>query len=718
MTNIIKDEKIQIPDFDSIVLNVLIQKFSNAKIYYKPFINGDIPDILILEEEKGVILIDICTIKLSEYTIKDKNIFISKLTKNEILSPIKKLLNFKNNMFKSHITGLLEQKVKSKGKAFNIIKNIVIFPFETDESIISFFGSNNIEFTKLLSKDNFDLMPFLQKTKFCNKKIYASFLKVLTPSFHKKEDGEDLHYTKRQEELSISKKGQYKIRGVAGAGKTYILAKRAVNAYKRHSGNVLILTYNKSLKQYIVHKLNEVTEDFEHKFFHIDNYHNFIASVGNNLSLTSETNLEIMKDKFPKYKSIFIDEIQDYETTWIRVIKKYFLDEDGEFVVFGDEKQNVYNRELDEDKKINTTIPGRWNELKDSFRFNGVIVDLTNSFQEKFLSEKYEVSKIVKQNTLDFNNEKIEYIHFDKQSTIKELAYAIHLQINNDNLKLKDVSIIGSRIKFLQQLDYILRKELQRPTQTTFEIKEYVENYGDDEKVISDIQNFKKNSFDIYSDSIKLSTIQSFKGYEAETLFFIITDADMNDETIYTAFTRAKKNLYIINIGNQKYDDFFKQNIVSTNNIQEKVTEEIEESISTYDKSSDEAEKLKQIVQELEEKYRLQKEEVTKTNEENLRLQKDIEKALSETGQIEQTIKYTKKIEAILENLGAEGKGIHTKLGSIKDKLEEPLVKKIRWIGNMRNGLMHKDGFKIYNFIDFEKACKEVIGYLGSLNEI
>ena len=178
---------------------------------------------------------------------------------------------------------------------------------------------------------------------------------------------------------------------------------------------------------------------------------------------------------------------------------------------------------------------------------------------------------------------------------------------------------------------------------------------------------------------------------------------------------RSKTNLYIINIGNQKYDEFFKNNVSNSNNIQEKVTKEIEQSITIYDKSSDEAEKLRQLVRELEEKYKLQQQEVTKTNEKNQQLQIDIDKALSETGQIEQTIKYTKRIESILENLGAEGKGIHTKLGSIKEKLEEPLVKKIRWIGNMRNSLMHQDGFEIENFSDFDKSCKYVIKKLNGI---
>ena len=57
--NIIKDKNIQISEFNNNVLNVLSKKFTNSKIYYKPFINGDVPDILILEENKGVILIDI-----------------------------------------------------------------------------------------------------------------------------------------------------------------------------------------------------------------------------------------------------------------------------------------------------------------------------------------------------------------------------------------------------------------------------------------------------------------------------------------------------------------------------------------------------------------------------------------------------------------------------------------------------------------------------------
>ena len=49
-----------------------------------------------------------------------------------------------------------------------------------------------------------------------------------------------------------------------------------------------------------------------------------------------------------KYSAIFVDEVQDYTTEWLRIVMRNFLLEpNGEFVVFGDPKQNLYQRPLD-----------------------------------------------------------------------------------------------------------------------------------------------------------------------------------------------------------------------------------------------------------------------------------------------------------------------------------------------------------------------------------
>ena len=47
-----------------------------------------------------------------------------------------------------------------------------------------------------------------------------------------------------------------------------------------------------------------------------------------------------------------LDEVQDYTTEWLRIVMQNFLMPDGEFVVFGDPKQNVYHRPIDSNGDI------------------------------------------------------------------------------------------------------------------------------------------------------------------------------------------------------------------------------------------------------------------------------------------------------------------------------------------------------------------------------
>ena len=126
---------------------------------------------------------------------------------------------------------------------------------------------------------------------------------------------------------------------------------------------MLILTYNITLRNYIHDNISRVREEFYWDNFYITNYHSFIKVQANRLNkrldLSSFDNPYLFADsegEIEKYNAIFIDEIQDYQSEWIDLIKRYFLEKDGEFVVFGDEKQNIYDRKLDQDKSPNTRV--------------------------------------------------------------------------------------------------------------------------------------------------------------------------------------------------------------------------------------------------------------------------------------------------------------------------------------------------------------------------
>ena len=64
------------------------------------------------------------------------------------------------------------------------------------------------------------------------------------------------------------------------------------------------------------------------------------------------------------------------------------------------------------------------------------------------------------------------------------------------------------------------------------------------------------------SGTLKISTINSFKGWESEVVFLILepkyessTSFNLSfDELLYTGLTRCRRNLIVINFGNQEYD--------------------------------------------------------------------------------------------------------------------------------------------------------------------
>ena len=85
---------------------------------------------------------------------------------------------------------------------------------------------------------------------------------------------------------------------------------------------------------------------------------------------------------------------------------------------------------------------------------------------------------------------------------------------------------------------------------------------------------------------------------------------------------------------------------------------------------------------------------------------------------IEVVIKYTKRLETILEDrFGATGRGLHEKITCVGGKLPPDTVKKLRYIATIRNKLMHDDSYKqIDDRKEFISACKMVEKAIEKMN--
>jgi len=593
---IIKRQKIQPTEGEWKLLNFLLKNLDDSyEIYFQPFLNGDNPDFAILRKSSGVLLIEVKDWNL-EYYYCDKTTKW-RLNKNNsiIKSPLKQVEGYKQNLFQLHSEELQLRKTKNKNSwatvncavyfhksTENQLKSFLLDDFKNDKynsykKFVSYFGLlgndslNSNTLNNLLSR-----FWLNRKSFYFDEILYNSIKRYLKPPFHQSEEGKNIIYTKEQQELIRSEiRPRRKIKGIAGSGKTLVLAKRAVNSHIRTGGKVLILTYNLSLKNYIHDRISDVREDFHWGNFYITNYHQFFKTQANNynLELNSISNWQdenffnTVINTLHKYDAIFIDEIQDYLQSWIDIITKYFTHKETEFVVFGDEKQNIYNRALDENNEpIVRTIPGVWNKtLKTSHRFSSNIGNIAIKFQKTIFNQKYNIDEINVMSQFDFEKRIIEYHSFSSYSA-ENIFRIIYKVLERNEIHSSDSGILCSKVELLRELDLLIRTKKKEKTTTTFESQEEYELIKGNHDKIDKLRRIKKNHFWMKTGTIKLSTTHSFKGWEINTLFLIIDEVEndnvyTNSELIYTALTRAKKNLIVFNLGNKKYEDFFSSEI-------------------------------------------------------------------------------------------------------------------------------------------------------------
>lgn len=594
--DVIKRQKVQPTKGEWTLLNFLLKNLDNTyEIFYQPFLNGDNPDFAIMRKGSGVLLIEVKDWVLDHYYCDKSTKW--RLIKDDtiIKSPLSQVENYKNNLFQLHSEELFVRNVKSKNN-WATVNCAVYFHNSSEENLNSFllndFQSDDYNSYKkfvrhfgLLGKNSlnpsnlnklFTRFWLNKKSYYFDETLYTSIRRYLKSPLHQIEEGIKINYTKEQNELIRSEvRPRRKIKGVAGSGKTLVLAKRAVNAHIRTGEKVLVLTYNLSLKNYIHDRISDVREEFYWSNFYITNYHQFFKTQANNHNLVinnlgdwQDINFfENVKNNIQKFDVVLIDEIQDYLQSWIDIITKYFTHEETEFVVFGDEKQNIYGRILDENNEpIVRTIPGVWNKtLNTSHRFSSNIGNIAIKFQKTIFNQKYNLDEINVMSQLDFEKRVIEYHNFLAYSP-QELFQIVYKVLERNEIHSSDSGILCSKVELLREIDLLIRLKKKEKTSTTFESQEEFEKIKGNVREIEKLRRTKKNHFWMKTGTVKLSTIHSFKGWEINTLFlFIEPEEDDNEftnaELVYTALTRAKRNLIIFNLGNKKYDEFFRAEI-------------------------------------------------------------------------------------------------------------------------------------------------------------
>lgn len=458
-------------------------------MYIDAAVNEVAVDFIIVRPNKGILLLNIFEENLNECTLSEDKKEIN-VHGQLYQSPID-LINLCQLSIKDGIEELLMSTIEDN-RNFSLIKKAVVFSensideikkfFEYQNNVFNFtfiFGKEIIE-NRDISQNLYTTIGFLYNNNAFDDVVRRKLARMISPSWHSYQEGRiDMQPIGAQKRLSESSITQQKISGVAGSGKTQVLAFRAVNAMKRTGGDVLVLTYNITLANYLKFRLSEIREDFSWEKIDVYPYHQFFriraAECQLHVEFSSYQNEAFFENSkgHKKYSAIFVDEVQDYTTEWLRIIMQNFLlVPNGELVVFGDPKQNVYQRPLDANGDIRLgIIGGQWNrQLTTSRRFtNPRLANLATAFQTQFMAN-LPTDDIVAENTISntFNFQIVTYIDLRQNNSIESIITNIINIISNDNNEARDFAVLASSTKLLRNIDILYRQRTNEQTEIAF----------------------------------------------------------------------------------------------------------------------------------------------------------------------------------------------------------------------------------------------------------
>jgi hypothetical protein len=547
------------------------------EIFVQPFWNGDRPDLVILNPEIGLMIFEVKDWQPGLYHFEDELIinrhgkqqtrrkyFVSVANgKQQIPGPVKQVERYRENLVNLYLPRVGEEIDQNPKKLVAFRIGLYFHKMTTgqaqelvpvDHKRCSVFGYD------CLAQDFLDqIVPdWNRKSSLAMQPDWVDDIRFwLTPPFHSLEQGQILKLSEEQKRHVEPASHQHqRLRGVAGSGKTLVVAHRAASLAEQGK-RVLVVTYNITLWHYIRDHVSRARKNFHWDLIEFTHFHglcrNYLSendipwpSGGDgNDNFFTETVPRIVMDAIKtgkndysrEYDAILIDEGQDFEKLWYHILSELLTDND-ELLLVVDERQNLYRRNLSWiDAMEGTRFRGRWRELKESYRLPPPLIEKANLFATQFLGGEG-ITPVPAQLELFVPHLVWKNIQTEGIEQLEPLAWeAFDLLTRKQKIHPQDiVFLVPSHQEGWDLVD--LFKSHGVESNHVFEDEERSHHH--------------KKSFWMGDSRLKISTIHSFKGWELQNVVLltpinVLPDDASLDRVIYTAITRSRQNLIIFN---------------------------------------------------------------------------------------------------------------------------------------------------------------------------
>ena len=547
-------------------------RFNGWMIFEQPHINSMKPDFVLLHPQRGIIIIEVKDWNLASNVYEMGGYIRGKDGKLYNKNPIEKVENYKKGIMKSELSNsvILAENYKNY---YACIETVVYFHGASKDQALAFCQSTNT-FTKIWTEEDIEYICNMENQLRPNDHTYAlareysyfnnnGLLEELVKELAKYLQYADYNYERKQpyiltrEQNKLAELSPGSIRrwgGVAGSGKSLILAEKGVRALKENK-RVLILTFNITLCHYLrdlcsqqfgpgryVGERKKLRRDLTIKHFHgllkilmteheievdLDDEDPFFTEKW--MDAINEYLYENTKKSQFNYDYILIDEGQDFKGEWIRFLKQFFTGQ-GEFFIVYDKAQDLFDHGVwieDPEQVKNIGFKGRPGYLKYTYRLPNTMVQKIHAVRQQLQidAEDILVQREEQMNLLStaswFNNRA--NLNTEKLS---QLEYHINiLRVLND---WEDITIITTN------------------EHTGVEIVEYFERKGVRTSHVYDLQRqgdivrrrSEKWKFHGGTGRLKVCSYQSYKGWQTPNVVLVLDSPStryLNGQIIYDA---------------------------------------------------------------------------------------------------------------------------------------------------------------------------------------
>ncbi len=537
-------------------------------VYVQPHLNGDRPDVVAMNPNVGVTFFEVKDWNLDLYNVDsfdNWHVVTRHGRQTWVASPFKQVTRYRTNAI-NLLVPQIGRAVDEEPQRLQALKTAVYFHNSSGE-IARSFKTPSSKYIYVFGYDDFPnglqkIIPDFgySSSKYMKPNWAKELAPWLLPPRHEATHGR-LPLSREQRQHATPSQGFHRLRGVAGSGKSLVVAHRAA-ANAQAGKRVLVLCFNITLVNYLLDLVKRAPYNFDPSYISIRYFHDACIWINDKLgsylsakkgdeevyfektvpnkTINALESYMTLNGRLPyelRFDSVLIDEGQDFTRSYYEVARILASASGREFELFmtADYAQNIYNREYSwlEDMR-GTGFRGAWGKLAKTYRM-----------RQRFASAAWRFAQACGLDTdlPEFDVNQVGLLETLVYYRTKDIESACRIALGCYEY-LRSVRGVHPQDTALLVPDH----------STGVSMATWLNNQGNRvnhvfSTAIDERQRHKKG-FWMGQGGIKMSTIHSFKGWEINSLILIAnkeTLANINTSMIiYVALTRAIENIYII----------------------------------------------------------------------------------------------------------------------------------------------------------------------------